>query len=89
LQIADLNKRLKEQQLTLKVSPSAKAFLIEKGYNVEQGARPMRRAIQDYLEDPLAHGLLSLEFKEGDTVAVTRRGDKLHMQAEQPLPASA
>jgi ATP-dependent Clp protease ATP-binding subunit ClpC len=89
LQLADLSKRLKEQNLTLKVTASAKAYLIEKGYNVEQGARPMRRAIQDYLEDPLAHGLLSLEFKTGDTVVVNRRGDKLHLQAESAQAAES
>jgi ATP-dependent Clp protease ATP-binding subunit ClpC len=83
LQLSDLAKRLKEQSLTLKVSASAKALLIEKGYNVEQGARPMRRAIQDYLEDTLAQGLLALEFKEGDTVVVSRRGEKLYLQSER------
>ncbi len=89
LQLADLGKRLKDQNITLKVSPSARNFLVEKGYDVDQGARPMRRAIQDYIEDPLAQQLLSLAIKSGDTVMVNRRGDKLHIQAleapsEQP-----
>ena len=79
LQLADLTKRLQEQAINLKVSPSARSFLIEKGYDVDQGARPMRRAIQDYIEDPLAQGILSGQFKPGDTVQINRRGDKLHL----------
>lgn len=79
LQLTDLSLRLKEQEIALKVSASAKAFLMEKGYDLDNGARPMRRAIQDYIEDPLAQDLLALRFKAGDTVSVTRRGDKLHM----------
>ncbi len=79
LQLGDLSTRLKEQSIELKVSPSAKTFLMEKGYDLDNGARPMRRAIQDLIEDPLAGDLLALKFKPGDTVEVTRRGDKLHL----------
>ncbi|MBW3538076.1 ATP-dependent Clp protease ATP-binding subunit [Candidatus Parcubacteria bacterium] len=79
LQLGDLSKRLREQDITLKVSASAKQFLIERGYDVDQGARPMRRALQDYIEDPLAHGILGGQFKRGDAVGVNRRGDKLHL----------
>ncbi len=79
LQLGDLAKRLKEQEIDLKVTASAKSFLMEKGYDLDNGARPMRRAIQDYIEDPLAGELLNLNFKAGDTVEVTRRGDKLHL----------
>ncbi|HVE80666.1 MAG TPA: AAA family ATPase [Candidatus Dormibacteraeota bacterium] len=81
LQLDDLGKRLGEQNLIIKVQPSAKDFLIEKGYNIEQGARPMRRAIQDYIEDPLAVGLLSGEFKEGDTIAVAAKDGQLILKA--------
>lgn len=80
LQLADLSARLTEQQIDLKVTSSAKSFLMEKGYDLDNGARPMRRAIQDYIEDPLAGELLSLRVKSGDTVEVTRRGDKLHLE---------
>ncbi len=79
LQLADLQKRLDEQRLKLRVTGSARGLLMEKGYDMEQGARPMRRAIQDYLEDPLAVGLLDGRFGEGDTVTVTRRGDELQL----------
>lgn len=84
IQLADLQKRLDEQQLRLKVTASAKSLLMEKGYDMKQGARPMRRAIQDLLEDPLATGLLDGRFNEGDTVTATRRGDQIHLSAERP-----
>ncbi len=83
LQLADLASRLKEKDIDLRVSPSAKALLMEKGYDLDNGARPMRRAIQDYIEDPLAQDLLALKVKSGDTVEVTRRGDKLHIEPAQ------
>ena len=83
LQLAELAGRLREQQITVKVSPGAKDYLIEKGYDVEQGARPMRRAIQDYIEDPLANGILAGHFGPGDTVQVLRRGDNLTLTTPQ------
>jgi ATP-dependent Clp protease ATP-binding subunit ClpC len=82
LQLADLQKRLDEQQLKLRVGASSRALLMERGYDMKQGARPMRRTIQDLLEDPLATGLLDGKFREGDTITVTRRGDVLHLTAE-------
>ncbi len=90
LQLAQLQMRLAEQDLKLKVTATAKALLMEKGYDMEQGARPMRRTIQDLLEDQLASGLLEGRFTEGDTITVTRRGDELALHAErttvQPEP---
>jgi ATP-dependent Clp protease ATP-binding subunit ClpC len=77
LQLGDLALRLKEKHMSLKVAATAKDFLIERGYNLDQGARPMRRAIQDYIEDPLAVGLLNGDFNEGDTINVSRKGDEL------------
>lgn len=81
LQLSELGERLKEQQISLKVAPSAKEFLIEKGYDVDQGARPMRRAIQDLIEDPLASAILRGEFKPGSVISVTRKGDQLDLTA--------
>jgi ATP-dependent Clp protease ATP-binding subunit ClpC len=79
LQLQELADRLAEKGINLKVTPAAKNFLVEKGYDEKYGARPMRRAIQDYLEDPLAGGLLRDEFKLGDTVVVGVRGSKLEL----------
>ena len=82
LQLADLQRRLDEQSIKLKVGVTAKALLMEKGYDVEQGARPMRRAIQDLIEDPLALGLLDGRFGEGDTINVGRRDAELTLTAK-------
>jgi ATP-dependent Clp protease ATP-binding subunit ClpC len=84
LQLSDLAGRIAEQGLNLRVSTTAKDLLIDKGYNVDQGARPMRRAIQDLMEDQLAIGVLKGEFKEGDTVSVTAKDGKLSLRALAP-----
>ncbi|TAK89604.1 ATP-dependent Clp protease ATP-binding subunit [Patescibacteria group bacterium] len=89
LQLSDLAGRLGEQGLSIRVSSTAKSLLIDKGYNVDQGARPMRRAIQDMIEDPLAIGVLKGEYKEGDTVSITAKGDELVLKTLAPKPKSA
>jgi len=53
---------------TLELTPEAKHFIAEKGYDVQFGARPLHRAIQKYLEDPLAEEILALHIKAGDTL---------------------
>ena len=59
-------KRLVQLGLTLELTPEAKSFLAEKGYDAEFGARPLHRAIQKYLEDPLAEEILNMNIKTGD-----------------------
>jgi ATP-dependent Clp protease ATP-binding subunit ClpC len=59
-------------------------FLIEKGYDPINGARPMRRAVGKYLEDPLAEELLRGTFKRGETLDVGAAGDRLSFKAGQP-----
>ena len=61
-------KRLSNLGFSLELTEDAKAFLAEKGYDVQFGARPLHRAIQKYLEDPLAEEILSLHVKAGDTL---------------------
>lgn len=70
LQLKDLARRVREKDVTLKFTPSLKALLIEKGYDVNNGARPMRRAVQALVEDPLAEALLHEQIVEGDVVTV-------------------
>ncbi len=60
--------RLMEKKITLEVDEEVKNFLVEKGYDPFYGARPLKRTIQNYLEDPLAELLLEGRFKEGDIV---------------------
>ncbi|HVB02824.1 MAG TPA: ATP-dependent Clp protease ATP-binding subunit [Chitinophagaceae bacterium] len=62
----DVLKRLDKIGFSLELSDSAKDFLAEKGYDVQFGARPLHRAVQKYLEDPLAEEILSLRIKNGD-----------------------
>ncbi len=69
----ELNKvfaRLIEHGIHLEVDSTAKEFLIDKGYNPEFGARPLRRAIEHYIEDPLSEGLLRGEFKDKTTIKI-------------------
>jgi ATP-dependent Clp protease ATP-binding subunit ClpB len=77
IQLGRLEKRLAQQNLRLEVDKSAKAMLAKEGYDPQFGARPLKRAIQEHLLDPLATKLLGGEFKPGDKVKVTGDGDKL------------
>jgi ATP-dependent Clp protease ATP-binding subunit ClpB len=74
LQIKRLQKLLAERQLHLELTDAARDFLADAGYDPVYGARPLRRAIQNYLQDKLAPMLLEGRFKEGDTILVD--GDK-------------
>lgn len=68
LEVAKLLVRLEEKEITLKISESARELLVKEGYDPDYGARPMRRAVERYLEDPLAEALLSGEINEGENV---------------------
>jgi ATP-dependent Clp protease ATP-binding subunit ClpB len=70
IQLARLRKLLEDRRLTLEMSPAAVSFLAEHGYDPVYGARPLKRAIQKYLQDPLALKVLSGEYLAGDTVVV-------------------
>jgi ATP-dependent Clp protease ATP-binding subunit ClpB len=70
IQLARLRKLLEDRRLTLEMSPAAVSFLAEHGYDPVYGARPLKRAIQKYLQDPLAMSVLSGSYVAGDTVAV-------------------
>ena len=66
--LKDVMKRLNSLGFNLDLSAEAKEFLAEKGYDVQYGARPLHRAIQKYLEDPLAEEILNMNIKEGDVL---------------------
>src|SRR5439155_25692347 len=82
LMLARTQSQLTEQRLTVEVSDSAKDLLMEKGFDEVFGARPMRRAIQDLIEDPLAEGLLHGRFSPGETVFIDRQGEDLVMESK-------
>ena len=77
IQLERLGKRLAQQQLTLKVDASAKELLAKEGCDPQFGARPLRRAIQELLLDPLATKLLVGEFKTGDRIKVGAQDGKI------------
>jgi len=66
----EIDERLAEEDLTLSLSEAATSFLVEKGYDEKFGARPLRRAIQRYVEDPLSEKILTAEFSSGDEIVV-------------------
>ena len=77
LEIGKVVARLKGKNLQLILEDSAKDFLVEKGYDPQYGARPMRRSVERFLEDPLAEELLRGQFHEGEAIRVTADKDKL------------
>ncbi|ERN42253.1 ATP-dependent chaperone ClpB [Rubidibacter lacunae KORDI 51-2] len=77
LQVRLLEDRLNEQKLSLKISETAYIFLTEVGYDPVYGARPLKRAVQRYLETPIAKALLRGEFGEGDTIFVDVADERL------------
>ena len=82
MDVEQLNERLEVKGMTLELDAAAKDFLIDKGYNPDFGARPLRRALSTYIEDPLAENLLSGEFQEGDEIKVSRKEDQDHLSFE-------
>ena len=87
LETANFSKRLSERKITLEFTQEAKDLLIEKGYDEKYGARPLRRAVEHYLEDPLAEALLRGDIKDGEPVVVDRDGEKLIFKQKTPPAA--
>jgi ATP-dependent Clp protease ATP-binding subunit ClpB len=77
VQLKRLQKILAAQGLNIEMSDAAIAFLAEKGYDPTYGARPLKRAIQQYAQDPLAMSLLQGEFKRGDTIYADVEGGRI------------
>jgi ATP-dependent Clp protease ATP-binding subunit ClpC len=78
IQLDDLRARLLKKGIGLQVSPKAKEFLMESGYDAHNGARPMRRLLQETLEDAIAAGLLEDNYHTGDVVTVNAKKTKDH-----------
>jgi ATP-dependent Clp protease ATP-binding subunit ClpC len=84
--LADVKKRLSEEEMTLKLTDAAVQFLVDRGYDEKFGARPLKRAIQRFLEDPLSEKILVAEFSPGDEVEVevSEDGNSLSLRARSP-----
>ncbi len=87
LELRNVASRLKERELAFEFSAECKNFLIEKGYDEKYGARPLRRAVEKYLEDALAEAILSGDIKPGETIQVDLHpdGGALCFTQEQPV----
>jgi ATP-dependent Clp protease ATP-binding subunit ClpC len=91
LEVAKVVGRVGTKAIKVQLDSSAVEFLIDKGYDPTYGARPMRRAVEKYLEDPLAEELLRGNIKPGDTIDVFAAGESLEFRSvhAEPSPATA
>ncbi len=87
LLLEDLEGRIKEMNIKIELTYDAKEFLIDKGYEPDFGARPLRRTIRRYVEEPLSELILGNELKEGSYVKVSRGEDHLNFEVINPEPA--
>jgi ATP-dependent Clp protease ATP-binding subunit ClpC len=87
LLIREVERRLAERGIKLEINDVAKAWLVQKGYDPIYGARPLRRAIQRYVENPISTKILQGEFKERDTIAISLQEDNLSFAARKTATA--
>ncbi|MBD3349029.1 MAG: AAA domain-containing protein [Candidatus Eisenbacteria bacterium] len=81
--LREVEERLSDTGVTLQITDEAKDLLIEKGFDPGYGARPLRRAIQRYLEDPLSEEILKGNYSDGGRVIAERKGDELKFRAKR------
>jgi ATP-dependent Clp protease ATP-binding subunit ClpC len=89
LMFSRLREQLKTQGLSIKVTESAKDVLAREGYDPAMGARPLRRTIQRLVEDPLSEALLAGEFKDGDTVVVDAKDNRIVFRTPERVTTSS
>jgi ATP-dependent Clp protease ATP-binding subunit ClpC len=86
LELASLFGRVNGLGFVIKITDAAKDFIVEKGYDVNYGARPLKRAIQKYLEDPMAEEIIKSSLSEGDEIEVdyNKEKDEIVVSAHKP-----
>ena len=90
IQLMDLRERLEERKMELELTDAAKELLAIEGFDPVYGARPLKRAIQQKIVQPLAIKLLRGEFHDGDKILADARGDELEFRrAEEPVAVAA
>ncbi len=95
IELKGLYKRIYNLGYKIKLSNPAKDFIAEKGYDIQFGARPLKRAIQKYLEDPMAEVIIRSDMKEGDTISVgfNKKKEEITIKVapapKQELPAAS
>lgn len=80
IQIKHVQKRLEQQDITLDIKPNALDFLSDAGFDPVYGARPLKRVIQQHIENPLAQAILKGEFKPGDHITATFKDDAIYFK---------
>ncbi len=97
LELAKVAQRLREHEITIQITEEARARLADLGYDPEMGARPLRRVIQNKVEDLLSDALLSGEFKDGDMIVIDVADDEMVLkegdpekkdEAQEPIPTA-
>jgi len=83
IEVGEVQKRLHERNISIELTKQAKEFLIEKGFDRVFGARPLKRTIQRYVEDPLAEEIISGSLKENIPVMVSVKNDRLIFSSEK------
>ena len=85
IELEQLYKRIKDLGYTLKLSKKAKAFIAKKGFDQQYGARPLKRAIQKYIEDALAEEIINSDVVEGDIIKmdIQKDDEKLSVKVER------
>jgi ATP-dependent Clp protease ATP-binding subunit ClpB len=87
IQFGRLQKLLDERKITLTLDDDGRDWLAAKGWDPAYGARPLKRVIQKYLQDPLAEMILAGEVKDGDKVAISAEGNVLTFNGQSPQTA--
>ena len=77
LELEKVRKRLAERDIHFELDASARDLLLEKGFDPTYGARPMRRAVERFLEDPMAEEIIRGDLREGETISISAKDDKL------------
>ncbi len=85
-QVAEVVGRLAEKKISLAITPEVRAWLAEKGYSLQYGARPLRRTIQDKILTPLASLMISHGVSEGGTVTVSLKNGEPNFEVQKRAP---
>jgi ATP-dependent Clp protease ATP-binding subunit ClpA len=89
IQLRRVGKLLKDRGIRMELTEAARDLLVREGYDPQYGARPMKRAIQRLIQDPLALKLLNGEFQEGDTIEVDADAGAAELRFQKLVPAAA
>ena len=77
LELAKVDKRLAQRDIHFELDEAARDLLLDKGHDPTYGARPMRRAVEKYLEDPMAEEIIRGDLREGETIGISAKDDQL------------